>query len=267
MAGMVGASRSAVHDLCASVPSIPLSTGAIQKMVDRISEALRPHDAAMEKVARTALVNSMDETSWRMHGDRMWLWVLANPDVASFQIHTNRSKAAFTQLVGDWMGTLVSDGYRVYQSWGGLRQSCVAHLIRAATGLAERVAASMARFGGRVHAELQRLCHRGTERPTLGQWRAWYARLHSLMNQHATREDKGGTFARRVQREGEALWTFLDVEGVEATKNIAEVRFVDQKPAWHKVWGIGPERKSSDARELENLIPVSVGFRPPLVRG
>jgi len=35
------------------------------------------------------------------------------------------------------------------------------------------VEAGMARFGGRVHAELQRLCHRGTERPTVGQWRAW----------------------------------------------------------------------------------------------
>jgi hypothetical protein len=61
-----------------------------------------------------------------------------------------------------------------------------------------------------------------------------------------------------LQREGEALWTFLDVPGVEATNNIAEVRFVDQKPALNKVWGIGPERKSSEAREFENLLPVSV---------
>jgi transposase len=28
--------------------------------------------------------------------------------------------------------------------------------------------------------------------------------------------------ARRLQREGESLWTFLDVPGVEATNNIAE---------------------------------------------
>jgi hypothetical protein len=63
---------------------------------------------------------------------------------------------------------------------------------------------------------------------------------------------------RRLEREGEALWLFLDVQGVEATNNIAEVRFVDQKPALNKVWGIGPARKSSDAREFENLIPVSV---------
>jgi hypothetical protein len=47
----------------------------------------------------------------------------------------------------------------------------------------------------------------------------------------------------------------------------AGVRLVDQKPTLPKVWGIGPEFKSAKARELENLIPVSVGFRPPLVRG
>src|SRR5262249_11945479 len=43
MAGIVGASRSAVQALCASVFGIPLSKGAIQKMVDRVSEAIVPH--------------------------------------------------------------------------------------------------------------------------------------------------------------------------------------------------------------------------------
>ena len=167
-------------------------------------------------------MNYIDETSWLLHGPRPWLWVMAHPAVAYFQIHPNRSKAAFVQLIGDWTGILVSDGYGVYQSWAGLRQSCVAHLIRTAKGLAESVEAGMARFGGRVHAELQRLCHRGTERPTVGQWRAWYARFKQLLHQHAAREDKAGTVARRLEREGESLWVFLDVQGVEATKNMAE---------------------------------------------
>src|SRR5262245_46636958 len=186
MAGIVGASRSAVQDLCTSVFGISLSKGAIQK------------------------------------GDRGWVWVIANPHVAYFQIHPNRSKGAFTQLIGDWNGILVSDGYLVYRYWQGLRQSCLAHLMRTAKGLTERMEAGMARFGVRIHAELQRLCHMGTARPTVGQWRAWYARFRSLVNQHAGREDKAGTFARRLVREGESLWVFLDVQGVEATNNIAE---------------------------------------------
>ena len=73
-----------------------------------------------------------------------------------------------------------------------------------------------------MYAELQRLCHMGTERPTVGQWRAWYARFRSLINRHTPREDKAGTFARRLAREGESLWVFLDVPGVECTNNVAE---------------------------------------------
>jgi transposase len=219
---MVGASRSAVQDLCASVFSMALSKGAIQKMVDRVSEAIGPHYTAIGEVARTSLANYIDETSWLTHGDRQCLWVMANPVVAYFQIHPTRSKAAFVQLIGDWTGILVSDGYGVYQSWAGLRQSCLAHLLRTAKGLAECVDAGMARFGRLVHAELQRLCHIGTECPTVGQWRAWYARFSALVTRPTARPDKAGTFARRLKREGESLWVFLDVPGVEATNNIAE---------------------------------------------
>jgi transposase len=111
MAGIVGASRSAVQDLCASVFGIPLSKGAIQKTVDRVSEALVPHYDTIGQAARTAPVNDIDETSWLVHGHRHWLWVMANPEVAYFQIHPNRSKAVFVQLMADWMGILVSDGY------------------------------------------------------------------------------------------------------------------------------------------------------------
>ena len=68
MSGIVSVSRSAVQDLCASVFSIPLSKGAIQKMVNRVSEALVPHYEAIGRVARAAPVGHLDETSWFTQG-------------------------------------------------------------------------------------------------------------------------------------------------------------------------------------------------------
>ena len=173
LAGIVGAIRGAVQDLCTSVCGISLSKGAIQKRVDRVSAAILPHDTAIGAVARASLVHDIDETSWLTGGDRRWLWVMSNPCVAYFQIHPKRSKSAFAQRIADWTGVLVSDGYLVYQHWQGLRQSCLTYLIRTAKGLTACMEAGMARFGVRVHAELQRLCHMGTGRPTVGQWRAW----------------------------------------------------------------------------------------------
>ena len=114
MAGMVGASRSAVQALCASVCSIALSPGAIQKMVERVSAAIVPHYTAIGEVARTSLVNYLDETAWLLHGDRQWLWGMANPAVAYLQIYMHRSKTAFAEIIGDGPGILVRDGYRLY---------------------------------------------------------------------------------------------------------------------------------------------------------
>ena len=67
-------------------------------------------------------------------------------------------------------------------------------------------------------------------RPTVGRWRAWQTQFRHLLSQAVDRQDQAGTFARRLEREQEALWLFLDVPGVDATNNAAEVRSVDQKP-------------------------------------
>jgi transposase len=73
-----------------------------------------------------------------------------------------------------------------------------------------------------MHAELPRLGHMVTERPTVRQWRAWYAHFRALITRHTAREDKAGTLARRLQQAGEALWVCLDVPGVACTNNVAE---------------------------------------------
>jgi transposase len=230
MSGIVNVSRSAVPDLYASVFSIPLSKGALQKMINRVSEALVPHYEAIGRVARAAPVNHLDETSWFTQGLKHWLWVMTNPLVAYFQIHPSRSQTAFEQLIADWRGILVSDDYGVYQSWTGRRQTCLAHLIRTAKGLAEHLESGIAAFGRRIRDELQRLCHMSTERPTVGQWRAWHARFRHLIASTTGRLDKAGMFARRLDREQQALLLFLDLPGIDPTNNASEVRSVDQKP-------------------------------------
>ena len=52
-------------------------------------KALKLHGMAAafdEVIDALHLVNYIDETSWLLHGDRQWLWVMANPEVAYFQI-------------------------------------------------------------------------------------------------------------------------------------------------------------------------------------
>jgi hypothetical protein len=62
--GSQRARRSAVQERWASVLGVRSRRGAIQRAVERVSEALHPHDEAMAAKARTAKVNSIAETTW-----------------------------------------------------------------------------------------------------------------------------------------------------------------------------------------------------------
>jgi transposase len=222
LSGNQRGSRSTVQEFCRSVLGIPMSRGAIQRAVDRVSAAIRPHYDVIAEKARGIPVNYIDETAWYQHGVLAWLWVMVNPAVAFFMVHASRSQAAFEALVERWAGILVSDGYAVYRHWMHGRQACLAHLIRRARGLSERKEPELAKCGCRVLAELQRLVHWATAPPTSGEVQTWYARMVHLIDHYRRRQDEAGTFARTLDREMGALWTFVVKEGVDPTNNRAE---------------------------------------------
>ncbi len=62
----------------------------------------------------------MDETHWRlMDGDgshRWWTWCVASDDAAAYWIRDHRSKEAAGDVLGEYTGILMSDGYRVYEA-------------------------------------------------------------------------------------------------------------------------------------------------------
>jgi transposase len=222
LSGSQRSSRSAVKEFCQSVLGIPISIGGIQRCVDRVSQAILPYYEAMACRARSMRVNFIDETPWYQHGVLAWLWVMVNTQVAFFSVKASRSKEAFEELVGHWAGFLVSDGYGVYRKWINERQTCLAHLIRRAVGLAERKDAAVARFGERVASELRRLIQWANAPPTQGEMATWFARMCHLIDSHSERKDEVGKLARHLDREMGHLWVFLLEDGVEATNNRAE---------------------------------------------
>jgi transposase len=113
LAGMHRTSRRLMQDFCHSVLHIPMSLGAVQKMIDRVSQAIVPHYEAIATLARHATVGSIDETPWYCHTTVQWLWTLSTETVALSLMHPHRSHEALTAFIEDWQGLLVSDGYGV----------------------------------------------------------------------------------------------------------------------------------------------------------
>jgi transposase len=172
-------------------------------------------------VARNATVGYIDEPPGFCRNSLQWLGTMTTETVSLFLIDPNRSKEAFYDLIEAWKGILVSDGSGGYQTWVNRRQTCWAHLMRTARGLAEQRHPEMAACGQWALQALQRLCQRAKAPPTGGQWQAGYARLCTLIGRYRERPDEAGMLARRLHREMASLGVFLLEHGVEATNNRA----------------------------------------------
>jgi len=222
LSGSHGASRETVQDFCKSVLGLPISVGGIQRVIDRMSDAIKPIYDEIGNQARKQAVNGVDETSWFKCGDLQWLWTMVNSVVAFFMIHPNRSKQAFFQLIEDWKGILISDHYGVYVKWVNKRQACLAHLIRKAKGLAERKDESIKQFGESILKELRLLCHWADKPPNEKQWTDFYSRLVLLLILHEGADNEAGQLAREISNQLESLWVFLEERGVAPTNNQSE---------------------------------------------
>jgi transposase len=113
LVGTYGNGRRMVQTFCSSVLGVPISLGAIQKVLDRVTHAMAPHYTLIATQARQAPVNYIDEMPWYREHALEWLWVMASEQVTCYMIHARRSKEAFFELIEDWAGLLVSEGYGV----------------------------------------------------------------------------------------------------------------------------------------------------------
>jgi transposase len=227
---------------------VEISRGAIAIIRERLSAALEhPAWEALE-VARRQPVAYVDETGaptgnadgGNPDGKRGWQWVMVTPVVTVFLQGLSRSAAAAMELLGSaFGGIVVSDRFSAYNHLPvEQRQLCWAHLIRDLTAMAERQGAS-GEIGLELLALQQRLFEQwhhwrdGTiEWPQLQQHcrpirRAFEQALQRVVDlgcQRGERTPWAQTVrtCRQLLQRKEALWTFLENQGVEPTNNAAE---------------------------------------------
>jgi transposase len=245
LSGDHGDSRETVQRFCRQILGLHISIGAVQKVINRTSRAILPHYEAIRERVHQAAVNHVDETPWyQARGQLHWLWVMGNRSACFFMIHARRTKEAFKQLIHAWEGILVSDDYGTYRKWVNLHQTCLAHLIRKAKGLARHKDPGISRCGTWACKELKLLVAMANAPPNKGTWRAFYARLCKLIKLYKDREDQAGQFVRSLERLLCKLWIFLQTEGVEPTNNLAE-RLLRRAVLWRKR-SFGTESDSGD---------------------
>ena len=206
---------------------IPISQGGIDLIFDRVSASMKEHYDKIGEIAKTAPVNHVDETSWRLFGPiekaKVWLWVMVSTIVCYFRMDDHRDRNAFEALIGSWSGNIITDDYALYRSWPAeKRQNCLAHICREAKKQAQDPSPDIAKGGQLLYDELCRFTQIDIETLTEPAWRAYQMRLKGLINRFMNREDGLGRLASRLKKSWTSLCTFLRVPEVERTNNNAE---------------------------------------------
>jgi transposase len=268
--GVYHLSRRTTVGLLADLFGVELALGSVSACEQAVSVAVAgPVAAAHEYVQQQAVVH-VDETGWRQGRQRAWLWVMVSALVTVFLVHARRNTAAARSLVGNNPAlVLVSDRWSAYKAWPiEQRQLCWAHLLREFTAFTERGGAT-ARLGQALLQDAALLFagwHRVRD-GTLSRPRFWRAMrpLRRRVERRLRRGAADGTLdgpaaatCRDLVPLAPALWTFIDLPGVEPTNNTAE-RALRPAVLWRK--GSFGTHSAAGSRFAERMLTVATTLK------
>ena len=223
--------------------------------------------AAPSEEARTSVHEHagahLDETRWRQRGQRAWLWVAVTRWVTVFVVRMSRGGPVARALLGEtFAGILVTDRSSAYNGspvrW---RQRCWAHLLRDCEARRPRGGRSE-EIGEALLAQAHQRFpwwHRVREGTlTRSTFRAYMSPLRHAVERLLAVGSRGGMHktagtCRDILKRREALWTFVQVAGVEPTNKAAE-RSIRPGVLWRK--GSGGTQSEAGARFVESMLTV-----------
>jgi transposase len=262
LSGRFRLTRREVSRAMADLFAVSISVGSVQKVNENVSDIAAGPVDEIAKVVHGAKAVNADETSYPHRAKKAWLWVASCPTATIFKLHRRRNAAGLANIIPeDFDGLLMVDRMKTYERHR--RSLCHAHLLRDWRGISERKHPEAKRLGQWAVAETERLLkyHRQFRAGELSpqalavRMRMLKARYGKLLDQAMTCGDKKteGT-AWDLNRQWEALWAYLEVDGAEPTNNRGEQKI---RPAVQ--WRKGSFGTWSDAgqRFVERILTLS----------
>ena len=255
--------KRTTHQMMEEVFGVPMSVGTIGPLEQATTEAV----AAPVEEARTYVhaqeVAYLDETSWRQGDKRAWLWVAVTSLVTVFVVRLSRGGQVARELLGEhFSGILVTDRYSAY-NWYPVRwrQLCWAHLLRdfeamrARGGGSEEIGDALLAQAHQMFAWWHRVregtLQRSTFRSYMTPLRREVERLLDVGSRCGVPKTAGT--CRDILKRRQALWTFVQVAGVEPTNNTAE-RSIRPGVLWRK--GSFGTQSAEGSRFVESMLTV-----------
>jgi transposase len=242
---------------------VPMSVGTISPLEQATTAALAaPVEDARTYVHQQAVAH-LDETCWREGNKPAWLWIAVTTWVTVCVVRLSRGGQVARELLGaTFAGILVTDRYSAY-NWYPVRwrQLCWAHLLRDFEAMRDRGGAS-AELGEGLLAQARQMftwwhrvregtLQRSTFRSYMSPLRREVERLLEAGSRSGVPKTAGT--CQDILKRREALWTFVQVAGVEPTNNAAE-RSIRPGVLWRK--GSFGTQSAAGSQFVESMMTV-----------
>ena len=254
-------SRRDVVELCEQLFSSRISTGTVDTILQRTSEALaEPHADLLRELRDSGAVN-MDETGWRTAGERRALWGVFDQRHAYLHVAADRHEDHAKELLANTDAIVTSDRWWAYSHLPlKRRQLCWAHLKRDFAAHAEGLAAEK-EFGERglelcelVFWASEVFKHTGDRSQLKLTVRRLQREYKPIIRSYAAKRARNRHcrgMARNLLKAWPALWTFAKHPGVEPTNNHAE-RALRSAVIYRKL-SLGSQSESGELRTARLL--------------
>ena len=200
-----------------------LSPGGLTQALKRVAQRLTPAYEQLVARLRDGPYVHGDETSWWVGGPGYWLWVFADKTTTVYQIAKGRGRQIVQQMLGSaYGGVLISDCLATYDDVNPRQQKCYSHHLKAIAQAGEGHPSAWLESLRWLLEEAMALKREGLDSSQLAQRRAALEqRAKELLAapRPTTLEEK---VRRRLEKQQDHLFTFLEVSEVDATNNLAE---------------------------------------------
>jgi len=218
-------------ELINSMFGLRISLGSISNYENLTSEALASHHQEIKEAINHSPAINVDETGYKEKGDNKYAWVMATLMHVYFICGSGRGNKVAKKLIGeDFKGISITDRYSGYHWIDPLkRQICWAHLKRDFTRISERGGESE-RIGKALLESLSNVFALWKDFKIFHNREDFKLKMKPIIDSMNGLIEKGllcgneksqRTFQKILELK-DSMWTFVYVDDVEPTNNLAE---------------------------------------------
>jgi predicted RecB family nuclease len=221
-------SHSKIVEHLSSLYRLPITNRDISRIKEEAAKEYEPaYRSIIQGIAAGPIVH-VDETRGVIHGGGHYMWVFTNMTSVAYVYAPSRDASVLGDVLAGFKGVLISDFYAAYGSVDCPQQRCLIHLMR---DINEDVLKSpfndelnliARRFGILLREIVETVDRYGLKARHLRKHKARAKKFLQDMNELNCHSEIADALRKRIVKNRDTLFTFLDYDGVPWNNNNAE---------------------------------------------